>query len=582
MTYRWLIVICLLFCSCRGAVDNGQHDTDGQFTPIKDSSELISVIALADEDSMNVSLNKSIWSYYTRLGLFDDLISHATKTYKDALEKRQYLLASYAAAYLSQAYLFQDVYGQAHYYLENGRAMLDRVDNPPTYLPIIFNNVAAIYAIKTSMDYPKAVDELKKSLEILDNYSDTMNICSILCNISTIYSLREDTSGASYARRAYEMSSGISDLNIKTLAQISYSSMLYLKKDYLEAKKVAEEAVYLMEKTHFTRNMSMAYLNYGKIMTALGKSGMAKGIFDEAIRYFDDGAEVGTKIETLLSYGNLYLESKQYDMAAEKYNSALAICADVQNIEYKYKIYQGLSSVYEAAGNTDSAYYYFKLFYQTFRKAFNMKKEQELSDLERAFIEADHERFEKEAQIKIMSKQRNFIVAIIVIAAILALLGYSWYFNRRLHKMYVTVVRQYNDNKKHIADLKVAEEAKQKKENEELYSIYSGLEEKMKSEMLFRDRNLSIEMCAENLNTTPGKLSVAVNKYSGMSFPNYVNKYRISYVTDKLGDRNVNEQMTSIFEEAGFYSKATAYRCFQKEVGCSPSQYRETVLKNDI
>ena len=74
---------------------------------------------------------------------------------------------------------------------------------------------------------------------------------------------------------------------------------------------------------------------------------------------------------------------------------------------------------------------------------------------------------------------------------------------------------------------------------------------------------------------------MAVNKYSGMSFPNYVNRYRIFYVTDRLADKNEKEPMIQIFEDAGFYSKATAYRCFQKEVGCSPSQYRETVMKSD-
>ena len=99
--------------------------------------------------------------------------------------------------------------------------------------------------------------------------------------------------------------------------------------------------------------------------------------------------------------------------------------------------------------------------------------------------------------------------------------------------------------------------------------------------MFFRDKSLSLEMCAETLNTTTQKLSMAVNKYSGMSFPNYVNRYRIFYVTDRLADKNEKEPMIQIFEDAGFYSKATAYRCFQKEVGCSPSQYRETVMKSD-
>lgn len=577
----WIIVACLTISSCSGSADiKKQSLTDEEYTNIRDSSQLRTFIARARKDSMNINLHKSIWNYYTRLGLFDDLIADAAKTYKDASDSGSWLLASYAAAYMAQAYLFSGIYSEAEYYLEHGREMLERVDNPPPYLSTIFNNVAAIHAIKTSLDYPRAVDELKKSLEILKHYQDTVNACSILCNISTIYALREDTSGIVYARKAYEMSENIKDLNIKTLSQTSYSSMLYLKKDYLEARKVAEEAIYLVEKTSFTRNMSMVYLNYGKIMAALGKTVAARSAYDEAVKYFDEGADESTKIETLLSYGNLYLESKQYDKASEKYKSALAVCTSIQNIEYKYKILKGLSSVYGAAGDTDSAYYYFQLYHQASNTAFNLKKEQQFSDLEKEFLKADHERFEKEAQIKIMRKQRNLIAAMLVIAAALVLLGYFWYFNRKLRRMYDTVVRQYNIYKQRIEDIQVAEEARQKKETEELFGIYNGLEEKMKSEMLFQDRNLSLETCAEKLNTTPVKLSMAVNKYSGMSFPNYINKYRVSYVTDRLSDKDETEQMIQIFKDAGFYSKATAYRCFQKEVGCSPSQYRTAVIRN--
>lgn len=575
-----ILISCMLLSGC-GSNTLSNPASNRHYRVIEDTSQLQAILAEAEEDSMNVELRKGIWSYYTRLGHFGELIADATKVYNDALESEDDLLAAYAAAYLSQAYLFMDVYGEAAYYLEKGREILQRLDKSPAIPPVILNNVAAIYAIKTSMDYPKAAEELKKSLDILEAYDDTLNICSILCNISSIYTLREDTSGMQYARQAYIMSKNLKDLNIKTLSIVSYSSMLYLQGKYLEARKYAEEAIFLIDSTHFMRNMSMAYLNYGKIMAALGKTNVAMGLYDEAIRFFDAGAEEGTRIETLLSQGNLFLSEKRFEEAAGRYKEALAICTNSKNIEYKYKILQGLSSVYESAGNTDSAYYYFKLYHTASETAFNLKKEQQFSDLEKEYIKADHERYEKEAEMKIMRKSRNNVIALSIIAVILILLAYSYVYNRRQHKMYVAAVRRYNVYKQRIEEIKVAEIEKQKKETEELFGIYSSIECKMKEEMFFRDKSLSLEMCAETLNTTTQKLSMAVNKYSGMSFPNYVNRYRIFYVTDRLADKNEKEPMIQIFEDAGFYSKATAYRCFQKEVGCSPSQYRETVMKSD-
>lgn len=574
------LISTLTLFGCAGNSDTAAT-AKRHYSIITDSLQLKGILSETDKDSMNLELRKTIWSYYTKNGYFNELIADATKVYKDASAQKEKLLAAYAAAYLAQAYLFMDFYGEAGYYLENGKELMEELDVFPDYLPVIINNTAAIYAIKTALDYPKAVDELKKSLEIVERYNDTLNTCSILCNIASIYNLRKDTSGTSYAYRAYVMSKHLQDLNIKTLSVVSYSSMLCLQKKYIEARKYAEEAIYLIDSTHFTRNMSMAYLNYGKIMAALGKSGIAMSIYDEAIKYFDAGAEEGTRIETLLSYGNLYLNEKVYGKAAEKYKEALAICTSTRNIEYKYKILQGLSSVYEAAGDTDSAYYYFKMYHTVSEMSFNLMKEQQFSDLEKEYIKADHERYEREAEIEIMRKSRNNIIAITIIAAILVLLVLVSIQSRRQHRMYVSAVRRYNTYRQHIEELQVADIEKQKRDSEELFGIYNDLERKMQVNMLFRDKSLSLESCAGMLNTTSQKLSMAINKYSGMSFPNYINRYRIFYVTDRLADKDETKPMAQIFEDAGFYSRATAYRCFQKEVGCSPSQYKDTVMKSD-
>lgn len=49
--------------------------------------------------------------------------------------------------------------------------------------------------------------------------------------------------------------------------------------------------------------------------------------------------------------------------------------------------------------------------------------------------------------------------------------------------------------------------------------------------------------------------------------------------TKILSDISYDAPLRSLAEELGYNSQSAFYRAFQKEIGCSPSRYREEVLK---
>lgn len=70
----------------------------------------------------------------------------------------------------------------------------------------------------------------------------------------------------------------------------------------------------------------------------------------------------------------------------------------------------------------------------------------------------------------------------------------------------------------------------------------------------------------------------AIRELGYSSYSDMINGARIDYVRQKLDD-NVEINLKTLFYEAGFRSRITAWRCFSKYVGCSPKEYSERQTK---
>lgn len=107
--------------------------------------------------------------------------------------------------------------------------------------------------------------------------------------------------------------------------------------------------------------------------------------------------------------------------------------------------------------------------------------------------------------------------------------------------------------------------------------IFDRIEDLMKTDKLYTDKELTLEKVANRLNTNRSYVSRAINKYSGQGFFNYINTYRINEATRILSESDI--PLKQLCDDVGFLSTSTFYRAFQKETGCSPSRYRSELLK---
>ena len=100
------------------------------------------------------------------------------------------------------------------------------------------------------------------------------------------------------------------------------------------------------------------------------------------------------------------------------------------------------------------------------------------------------------------------------------------------------------------------------------------LSEKLNSQQLYLQEDLSLLILANHLQVSTHKLSAVINTVFKQSFYEYINDFRVRYAAQELLN-NPQRNITEIFFEAGFTTKSTFYSYFKKAYGCTPSQYRK-------
>jgi AraC-like DNA-binding protein len=73
----------------------------------------------------------------------------------------------------------------------------------------------------------------------------------------------------------------------------------------------------------------------------------------------------------------------------------------------------------------------------------------------------------------------------------------------------------------------------------------------------------------------PAKLiSFIINKHFEMRFNDFINKYRVEYIKEKMNERYLESYtLNSLSADAGFSNLTTFIAAFKKIENCTPSEY---------
>jgi len=112
-------------------------------------------------------------------------------------------------------------------------------------------------------------------------------------------------------------------------------------------------------------------------------------------------------------------------------------------------------------------------------------------------------------------------------------------------------------------------------EGERLQQLAAKVEEYFKTTEVFLNSQLTAELLG-SLTGHPHRMIGQAIKYThGISFRDYLNNYRISYIEEKLSDPTylAKSSIETIAEASGFGSRQSFYTAFKKAKGCTPKEY---------
>ncbi|MDQ2077049.1 AraC family transcriptional regulator [Marinimicrobium sp. ABcell2] len=107
------------------------------------------------------------------------------------------------------------------------------------------------------------------------------------------------------------------------------------------------------------------------------------------------------------------------------------------------------------------------------------------------------------------------------------------------------------------------------------------VERLMQTERAYLEPDVTIESLAKRLSLPERTLSRILNQHFGKNFFEFINSYRVEDAKRLLTDPDYQTwTMLEVLAEAGFTSKSTFNAIFKKQVGQTPSQYRQNAMKN--
>ena len=113
---------------------------------------------------------------------------------------------------------------------------------------------------------------------------------------------------------------------------------------------------------------------------------------------------------------------------------------------------------------------------------------------------------------------------------------------------------------------------------DEAVQLERSLRALMETKAPWKDSELTLPQLAEQLGTTPHKLSEVLNAQVGQTFYDFVNGFRVREVQRRIQAGEAKQlKMLALAMDAGFASKSTFNEVFKKHTSKTPSDFRQAV-----
>lgn len=113
---------------------------------------------------------------------------------------------------------------------------------------------------------------------------------------------------------------------------------------------------------------------------------------------------------------------------------------------------------------------------------------------------------------------------------------------------------------------------------DQLLEYKRELDAVMSQQAVYMRSGLTLPQLAQIVGCSVNHLSQVINAGFGMSFFDYVNRYRIEYAKQLLNGLEDQGAVLKVAFTVGFNSNSAFYAAFKKHVGMTPAQYRRSKI----
>ncbi len=176
----------------------------------------------------------------------------------------------------------------------------------------------------------------------------------------------------------------VSSNNLEGVAS-SYGNIgnvYYNRKDYIKAQEYFVKALELNKELNSKLGMAREYGNIASVNSSNGNAEEAFNNYKEALKLNEEiGNKKGIAISTK-GIGEYYIKKNNIEEALPKIRKALTLAKEIGVKDVEKEAYFNLSELFEKQGSADSAYIYFKKYYDAKEEIDNENNRKQISRLE--------------------------------------------------------------------------------------------------------------------------------------------------------------------------------------------------------
>lgn len=436
-----------------------------------------------------------------------------------------------------------------------------------TIMAEIYNGLGMYEQMKDGNHYA-ASEYFLKSLEYA-RHGDKRNLILVLYNLCTSFTAVNDTTGLKYMEEAYEIAKETGSRSDMMTAAQGMAQQMHIRNQKEETLKWRQ--IY-MENLPQAQRTTMG--NYLKAQNSFLLENYA-----EANRYIDIAVAAAdtTKNIELSDKANIYSLKAAilYDLG--KYQESIKWLDKESELFSEHdskaprRTLRYYAMNYEKLGDYDKALEYRKKQIEVIEKNANTDRINILKAKEVALDVAQKD--DEIAQQKDHARMLKWILwgALGFIALLVALCIYIYNLYKNQRKLMTVVVERA---------LPETVTIEQKKVDNKHMELFHRMKEEIDDNKMFLDPNLSRESLAEHLGTNRTYISEAISQMTGMSFPQYISRLRVSEAERRLHDATIDVSNLADFGRTlGFASLSAFQNAFKRQTGMTLSAYREIAQK---